>query len=202
VAAARAAVAAGADAVGFVFWPKSPRCVTPEAAAGIAAELPPFVVRVGVFVDAPRTEIELAAGAAGLDLLQLHGDEDAAGFAALPRRVLKAVRVGASFDAAAAAAAARNAAGLLVDAAGGAAPGGTGRTFDWDLVRGLRERVPFLVLAGGLHAGNVAEAVAAVDPHGVDVSSGVESAPGRKDEEKMRAFVRAARGGFARRAAS
>jgi phosphoribosylanthranilate isomerase len=195
----RAAVAAGADALGFVFWPKSPRYVTPEAAAAITAELPPFVVRVGVFVDAPGEELERTADVAGLDLLQLHGQESPDAFAALPRRALKALRVGDGFRAAEALAYARSAAGVLLDTHRPDAPGGTGRVFDWKAVQGLRERVPFLILAGGLNPDNVAGAIEAVDPHGVDVSSGVESEPGRKDEEKLRAFVEAARGRVVRR---
>jgi phosphoribosylanthranilate isomerase len=192
----RQAVEAGADALGFVFWPPSPRYVTPERAAAITAALPPLVVRVGVFVDASRDELARTADAAGLDLLQLHGQESPECFAALPRRALKALRVGEGFRSQEAEAFARSAAGVLLDTHRPEAPGGTGRAFDWTKVRGLRERVPFLLLAGGLTPDNVADAIDAVDPHGVDVSSGVEAEPGRKDVEKLRAFVEAARGGL------
>ena len=193
---ARLAVAAGADALGFVFWPMSPRKVDPARAAAIARELPPFVLRVGVFVDTPRAEMARIADAVGLDLLQLHGDEPPEALAGLPRRAIKAVRVGKGFAADEATRYAGCAAGLLVDTrmpGETQLPGGTGVPFDWSLVKGLAERVPFLVLAGGLGPANVAEAVRAVAPHAVDVSSGVETLPGRKDPAKVRAFVEAAR---------
>ncbi len=113
--------------------------------------------------------------------------------AGLPRRALKAIRVGPGFAPAEAERYAGSAAGLLLDTRAEGAPGGTGRTFDWSLVQGLRERCPFLVLAGGLTPETVGEAIRLVRPHGVDVSSGVESSPGRKDPEKVRAFVAAVR---------
>jgi phosphoribosylanthranilate isomerase len=192
---ARVAVEAGADAVGFVLWPKSPRSLSLAAARDIAATLPPFVHRVGVFVDATVEEMRMAADTIGLDVLQLHGDEDLETLGLLPRRALKAVRVGPGFQAEDALRHQGRAAGLLLDTRiEGAPPGGTGRSFDWSLARDVRERATYLVLAGGLTPENVAEAVAAVKPDAVDVSSGVESAPGRKDPQKVRAFIRAARG--------
>ncbi len=189
------AVDAGADAIGFVFWPRSARKVSPERAAAIARELPDAVLRVGVFVDAPAEEMTRVADAVGLDLLQLHGEEPPAALAGLPRPVLKAIRVGPGFSRDEALRYVANAAGILVDTrlAGEERRGGTGAAFDWSLVKGLAERVPFLVLAGGLGPSNVAEAIRAVRPHAVDVSSGVEAGPGRKDPEKVRAFVDAAR---------
>jgi phosphoribosylanthranilate isomerase len=193
---ARVAVEAGADALGFVFWQMSPRKVDPVRAAAIARELPPFVLRVGVFVDAARDEMARIADAVGLDLLQLHGDEPPEALAALPRRAIKAVRVGKGFASDEALRYVGHAAGLLVDTrlpGETQLPGGTGVPFDWTLVKGLAERLPFLVLAGGLGPANVAEAVRAVRPHAVDVSSGVETLPGRKDSAKVRAFVQAAR---------
>ncbi len=193
---ARAAVEAGADALGFVFWPMSPRKVAPERAAAIARDLPPFVLRVGVFVDMPREGMARIADTVGLDLLQLHGDEPPEALAGLPRRALKAVRVGKGFQSEEATRFAAHAAGLLVDTrlpGETQLPGGTGVPFDWGLVKGLAEQVPFLVLAGGLGPANVAEAVRAVRPHAVDVSSGVETLPGRKDPAKIRAFLEAAR---------
>jgi len=193
---ARVAVEAGADALGFVFWQMSPRKVDPVRAAAIARELPPFVLRVGVFVDSSRDEMARIADAVGLDLLQLHGDEPPEALAALPRRVIKAVRVGKGFASDEAMRFAGHAAGLLVDTrlpGETQLPGGTGVPFDWTLVKGLAERLPFLVLAGGLGPANVAAAVRAVRPHAVDVSSGVETLPGRKDPALVRAFVQAAR---------
>jgi phosphoribosylanthranilate isomerase len=192
----RMAVEAGADAVGFIFWPMSPRRVDVDRAAVIGRELPPFVLRVGVFVDTPRDEMARVADAVGLDLLQLHGDEPPEALEGLPRRVLKAVRVGKGFAAGDALRYVGHAAGVLVDtrlAGETALPGGTGVPFDWTLVRGLRERLPFLMLAGGLSPDNVADAIRAVCPHAVDVSSGVEAMPGRKDPAKVRAFIAAVR---------
>lgn len=189
---ARAAAEAGADAVGLVFWPRSPRAVSPPVARAIAAALPPFVTRVGVFVDAPTDEMGRLADEVGLDVLQLHGQEPLEVLARLPRRVLKAVHVESEAQLERALAWAERGAGLLVDAAGVARPGGTGRACDWDWARRLRERAPFVALAGGLTPENVGEAVARVAPHALDVSSGVESAPGRKDPARMRAFVAAA----------
>jgi phosphoribosylanthranilate isomerase len=188
-----AAAEAGADAVGLVFWPGSPRCVDAERARLIGDALPPSIVRVGVFVDTPREEIARTAERACLDLLQLHGDEPPDAFAGLPRPAWKALRVGPDFALHAALRYEGRAVGLLLDAAAAGRPGGTGRPFDWRRVEPLRTRVRFLMLAGGLSPGNVAEAVGLTRPDGVDVSSGVESAPGRKDPERMRAFVQAAR---------
>jgi phosphoribosylanthranilate isomerase len=150
----------------------------------IAEALPPFVARVGVFVDADAAELARTADAVGLDLLQLHGSEAPAACQAAPRRVMKAVGVGPGFVAEAATRYRDVAAAVLLDTRTGGQPGGTGRRFDWSLVLGL---------AGGLDAGNVAEAVREVSPDLVDVSSGVESAPGRKDADKVRAFVAAVR---------
>jgi len=184
---------AGADAVGFVFWPMSSRRVDAEKAARIARALPPFLLRVGVFVDAPAEEMQRVADQVGLDLLQLHGDESPESLGGLARRVLKAVRVGKGFTAEEALRYDGRAAGLLVDTrlpGETMLPGGTGVPFDWALVRGVREHASFLMLAGGLSPDNVQEALAAVQPDAVDVSSGVESLPGRKDPEKVRAFVR------------
>jgi phosphoribosylanthranilate isomerase len=190
------ASAAGADAVGFVFFAMSPRKTTVERAAQIARALPTTVRRVGVFVNETPEAMTRAAEAVGLDLLQLHGEESAESLAGLARPVIKAVRVGKGFAQDEALRFAGPAAGLLVDTrlpGETQLPGGTGVPFDWSLVRGLAERVPFLMLAGGLTPQNVAEAVRAVRPHAVDVSSGVEALPGRKDPEKVRAFVRAVR---------
>ncbi len=128
---------------------------------------------------------------ARLDLLQLHGDEPV--LATLPRPTWKAVRVGPGFVPADALRYEGRTAGLLLDTRSGAAPGGTGRTFDWSLAAAVRPRASFLMLAGGLDSRNVAAAIRAVRPDGVDVSSGVESEPGRKDPERVRAFLRAAR---------
>jgi phosphoribosylanthranilate isomerase len=187
------AVDAGADAIGLVFWPESPRRVDVETARRIAEVLPAGIVRVGVFVDAPRDLLARTAEEAGLDLLQLHGQEQPNDLDGLPRRAWKAVRVGPDFAPEDALRYSRKAAGILLDTRAGERPGGTGQSFDWSLAAVVREKAPFLVLAGGLGPDNVREAIRLVRPHGVDVSTGVEHAPGRKDAGKVRAFVAAAR---------
>ena len=188
-----AAAEAGADAIGLVFWPRSPRAVTADEARAICDALPPFVVRVGVFVDAVRDEMARIADSARLDLLQLHGEEPPEAFDGLPRRALKALRVGEGFAPEDALRYEGRAAGLLLDTRAAGAPGGSGRAFDWSLARGVREKSRFLMLAGGLAPENLRAAVAAVRPDGVDASSRLESAPGKKDHARVRAFVVAAR---------
>jgi indole-3-glycerol phosphate synthase/phosphoribosylanthranilate isomerase len=188
------AARSGADAVGLVFWPRSPRAVEVETARRIAAALPPFVLRVGVFVDAEPQDIARIAEAVGLDVLQLHGEEPPEALAALPRRVIKAVRVGEGFRPEDALRYEGHASGILLDTkVEGGAPGGTGQAFDWTQVRPVRESASFLMVAGGLTPENVRRALTAVRPDAVDVSSGVESAPGRKDPDKVRAFIEAVR---------
>jgi len=148
-----------------------------------------------VFVNPTRAEVERAIAEIGLDVVQLHGDETPEFCRDLPRRVLKAVRVGPGFQAGEALAYENFAGGVLLDtrADEGDARGGTGRAFDWTVAREVRENARYLVLAGGLTPDNVGRAVAAVEPDAVDVSSGVESSPGRKDPARVRAFVRAVR---------
>jgi phosphoribosylanthranilate isomerase len=187
------AARAGADAIGLVFWPRSPRYVDLDKARAIAAAVSPFVLRVGVFVDATTDEIGRAVHAAGLDVVQLHGDEPPEVFDRLPRRGLKALRVGPGFDASRALSYQRHAAGLLLDTQAKGVPGGTGETFDWAVAEWVRTQVSCLVLAGGLTPDNVGDAIATVKPDAVDVSSGVESEPGRKDPNKVRAFIEAVR---------
>jgi phosphoribosylanthranilate isomerase len=184
---ARCAVDLGVDALGFVFWPGSPRCVSPGEAARIAATLPPFVAPVGVFVNQPLEEIRVIASAVGLAAIQLHGDEDPGTWLGVPGRCIKAAGVGGGFDAAAVAAWPPEVWPLL-DAHDPARRGGTGRAADWDVAarvaRGRR-----IILAGGLDASNVRGAIARVRPFAVDVSSGVEHEPGIKDPDRLRAFV-------------
>lgn len=185
-----AAVDAGVDAIGFVFWRGSPRAVDVPTAARLARALPPFVARVGVFVDETPSEMARIADAVGLDVLQLHGSETPDVLLSLPRRVVKALRVGEGFGAAAVRPW-REAAGVLLDTGVAGRPGGTGLAFDWALARAVREEVGHLVLAGGLTPENVGAAISAAAPDAVDVSSGVESAPGVKDRARLRAFVAA-----------
>jgi indole-3-glycerol phosphate synthase/phosphoribosylanthranilate isomerase len=183
----------GADAVGLVFSPQSARWVDRDKARQISRALPPFVLRVGVFVDAPTEAVARTAEEVGLDVLQLHGRESPEDVARLPRRVIKAVRVGEDFTAEDALRYEGHAAGILLDAWSNGRPGGTGQAFDWSRAREVREKASFLGLAGGLTPENVHRAMTAVRPDLVDVSSGVESSPGRKDPEKVRAFIEAVR---------
>lgn len=180
------AVEAGADALGFVFYAKSPRYVTPNEVQQILAELPPFVTTVGLFVNEPIARIRRTMAAARLDVVQLHGDEQPEDCLIEPLRVIKALRVR---DAASLEGAARyRVSALLLDAWSDKSYGGTGEQFDWQLVRRLTAKRP-LILAGGLNPENVIDAVRTVRPYAVDVSSGVESAPGKKDHQKVVEFI-------------
>jgi phosphoribosylanthranilate isomerase len=188
---ALAALEAGADLLGFNFYARSPRYVSPVEARNIIERLPDSVSCVGVFVnESTPAEVERIAREAGLGAVQLHGDETpefCQGLRGLT--TIKALRVGADFNVESAAAYDTDA--VLLDAYVAGARGGTGHTFDWTLATLTRERVPKLFLAGGLNPDNVAAAVAAVRPYAVDVCSGVETAPGRKSPELMRRFVKA-----------
>lgn len=189
---ALAAVEAGADAIGLVFYAKSPRAVTVQQARAIIAALPPFVTTVGLFVNASRCELGEVLDAVPLDLLQFHGDESSADCEGYHRPYIKALRVKAGDDIAASCDAYPRASGILLDTYVEGVPGGTGEAFDWSLVpRGLSKPI---ILAGGLSAQNVAQAIAQVRPYAVDVSGGVEQAKGIKDPAKIRAFMQAVRG--------
>jgi phosphoribosylanthranilate isomerase len=190
---ALAAAAAGTDAIGLVFYAKSPRAVGIEQARAIIAALPPFVTTVGLFVDIECDELQRILASVPLDLLQFHGDESPEQCESINRPYIKALRVKAGDDIAAQVNRYPGAKGILLDAYVDGVPGGTGEAFDWSLVpEGLSKPV---ILAGGLHADNVAAAVARVRPYAVDVSGGVEASKGIKDAEKVGAFIRAARGG-------
>lgn len=184
---ALASALAGADAIGLVFHPASPRAVSAAAARQIVDVLPPFVSSVGLFVDAEPALVEDTLRRCPLDLLQFHGNEAPAYCRAFGRPYIKAVRVRADMDLAAEMARYPDARGILLDTFSAAAPGGTGQRFDWALVP-RDVRVP-IILAGGLTPDNVAEAVRQVRPYAVDVSSGVESAPGRKDPALVKRFI-------------
>jgi phosphoribosylanthranilate isomerase len=185
---ARVAAAEGVDAVGLVFYEKSPRYVDLDAAHRIAAAVPPFVTRVGVFVDAPRALLVRLIRDVPLDAVQLHGDETPEDCRDLPARVIKGVRVRDADRLGALADYGEVADALLLDAWSSKAPGGTGETFDWGLARQVTSGMP-VILAGGLNPSNVVQAIREVRPWGVDVSSGVESAPGIKDPGRIREFV-------------
>lgn len=191
LADARVAVAAGADALGFNFHEKSPRFVPLEAAAEISRQLPPFVLRVGVFVNAPADFILHAIRESGLAMLQFHGDEPPEFCSQFGLMTMKAFRVRGPVtleeipqyqtDA------------YLLDAFSSTTFGGTGEKFNWDLAVEAQKFGKPVFLAGGLTPENVADAIRQVRPFGVDVSSGVESAPGRKDHAQVKAFIAAAR---------
>ena len=187
---ARAAVEAGADAVGFVFYPSSRRFIAPERAREIATALPPFVDAVGVFVNESREVVERTAMVAGLTVLQFHGEEDATYCRGWRCRIIKAFRTGPDFSPALLGDYRVDA--FLLDGHHPTERGGTGRQADWELASQLSRRYP-VILAGGLSPENVREAILRVRPYGVDVSSGVETAPGRKDHAKMRDFMQAVR---------
>jgi phosphoribosylanthranilate isomerase len=183
----RAACDAGADALGFVFYDKSPRHVSIETAAALVRAVPPFVQTVGLFVDAGPARIESVLAAVPLDLLQFHGDESPAACARYGRPWIKAIRVTPGMDLLECAVDFGAARGLLLDAFVPGVPGGTGERFDWSLIpAGLPLPV---VLSGGLTPDNVAEAVRRVRPWAVDVSSGVEASKGIKDAHKLARFV-------------
>lgn len=196
---ARAAADCGADAIGVVFWAHSPRGVTLQQAAAIAAVVPPFVTLVGVFVDEPPETVGRVRRALGLGAVQLHGCEPVETWAAYPGPIIKAVGAGAGFDPSGLAAWPAGVVPLL-DAADDVRKGGTGRTADWDVAAAAARLRP-IVLAGGLVPDTVGAAIAAVRPAAVDVASGIEAEPGIKDAARMRAFVRAVRRADGREAA-
>lgn len=185
---AQAAIEAGAGAIGFVFWPGSPRAIDPFRARKIALTLPPFITTVGVFVDQPAEYVSGVASLVRLGAVQLHGSETPAYAAALARPIIKAVSrgVNAPFDVGAWP---RNVM-VLLDAHDPVRRGGTGTTIDWDEAALVARRRPIL-LAGGLNSENVADAVERVRPFGIDVSSGVETSPGVKSHERITALFRA-----------
>ena len=187
---AAAAMAAGADALGFVFVLDTPRYIRAEAAERIVAGPPPFLTTVGVFVNQALDEVLEIAARCRLQAVQLHGEEPEEIARRIPVRVIKAIRV-------------RNRESLrpvttypadafLLDAYVEGKPGGTGSAFPWDLVAGITERAP-IILSGGLRPDNVEAAIRRVRPYAVDVSSGVEVRPGEKDPQKVREFVAAVR---------
>ncbi|MDB6018338.1 MAG: trpF [Pedosphaera sp.] len=188
---ALAATEAGADALGLMFYEPSPRNISFKAAAEIVRELPPFIIKVGVFVNAPEEVVLRAIGECGLNLLQFHGEETPEYCQLFPVMTLKAFRV-------------RDTSSLkslvdyetdawLLDAYVPDKLGGTGATFNWDLALEAQKLGRPIFLAGGLTPENVADAITKVHPYAVDVSSGVEVSPGKKDHQKVRAFIKAAK---------
>ena len=200
---ARAAVDAGADALGLVFWPGTPRVVGIDQARAIVATVPPYVTIVGLFVDPEPQAVRAVLDTVSIDVLQFHGSEPAELCRAFGRRYVKAISVKDGVDLLESVSPYDDAAGLLFDAfSEGHLPGGTGRMFDWGrLTADVRSRLPCpLILSGGLTAGNVGRAIRDVMPWAVDVSSGVEELDangvprrGLKDPARIRAFVQGVR---------
>lgn len=188
---AMAVVNAGAEALGLVFYAASPRAVTIQQARSIALASGPFTVVTGLFVNADPEFVDAVLQQVPLQLLQFHGDEDLAYCESFARPYMKAIRMRPELDVTAAIAEYPTASGILLDAYRPGVPGGTGETFDW--ARVPRQSTKPLVLAGGLTAANVADAIRVTQVYGVDVSGGVESAPGKKDHDKITSFINNAR---------
>jgi phosphoribosylanthranilate isomerase len=189
---AEAAASSGADAIGFVFYDASPRAISISAAAAISRRLPPTIIRTGVFVDASRDTVQAAVDECGLNLLQFHGDESPGYCASFDVMTMKAFRVRdrgilAKVEA-------YRTPAILLDAYSAGMQGGNGETFDWEIAREANGKGRLLFLAGGLTEANVAAAIRHVQPHAVDVSSGVENQPGQKDHGKVARFIAAAKG--------
>ncbi len=182
------ALTLGADALGFNFYPRSPRYITPAAARRIGERLPPFVTKVAVYVNADDLcEVEIWARHAGVDALQLHGDETPEYCRSIAHlKLIKTLRIGKGFQVVDLEKYPVSA--FLLDTRDPERYGGTGKAFDWKLAETVRTKLP-LILAGGLCAENVADAIRTVRPYAVDVCSGVESAPGKKDRGKLVAFM-------------
>lgn len=191
---AHKAVELGVDALGFVFYDKSPRSVEPSVAKRIIQSLPPFVLSVGVFVNQPEETVRRTFDSCGLALAQIHGDETAEYCESLGRPVLRAIRLKdrRNFLALAEYKGRMGVRGFVVDAFHQEKYGGTGQTTDWTMAAEAANAAPIL-LAGGLTPQNVQEAIRQVRPYGVDVSSGVEASPGKKDHQKLREFIQAVR---------
>lgn len=195
---AAVALALGVDAIGLVFYPASPRAVTPMQAKQIARTAGPFITVTGLFVNADASVINEVLQQVPLQVLQFHGEESAEFCAQFHRPWIKALRVNPGLSFTHALQTYRNAAGILFDTYKPGVQGGTGDVFDWNLV--TREKLPAIgdmpiILAGGLNPRNVSDAVNIVHPYAVDVSGGVESEPGKKDPQKMAAFVEAVKRG-------
>lgn len=188
---AEAAVHNGVDALGFIFYKESPRCVTVEIASKISREMPPFVKKVGVFVNENSNIVNRIASTAGLDLLQFNGDEQLDYFKNLNRPYIKAFRIKDrksldeidKFDVPY----------VLLDSYGKNEYGGTGKSFDWNLIRNQIYKNKYVILSGGLNPENVGSAIEQINPYAVDVASGVEGSPGKKDHVKMKNFIEAVR---------
>jgi len=191
---ANAAINFGADALGFVFYSKSPRVVTPEAAKNIISHLPQTITTVGVFVDENKANIEETASYTGLDIIQLHGSEPPE-YCNFSRKIIKAFRIKEPSDLASLRAY-KSVSAFLLDTYSPDEMGGTGQTFNWEIAVKAK-KYGKIILAGGLTPENIDEAIRVVQPYGVDVSSGVEgSEKGKKDHKKLQLFIQRARDAF------
>ena len=184
------AVALGADALGFVFYPPSPRALTADQAISLTRLVPAFVTRVGLFVDADHATIQEVFDKNRLNLVQYHGDESPTFCAEVGLPYIRAIRVRPGVDVVAEMASYTDASGFLLDAYKPGVPGGTGESFDWQLIPKTERPV---ILAGGLTPENAMDAIQVVAPWALDVSGGIEFAPGRKDPDKMARFIAACR---------
>ena len=186
---AQGAIAAGADALGLVFYPPSKRFVDLDTARRICEGLPAFITLTGLFVDPSEAELEQVLTELPIDLIQFHGNESDQFCKQAGKPYIKALRIRKDIDLVAEAGSYPGSRGLLLDTYVKGSPGGTGQTFDWSLVP--RSLAPKVILAGGLDSDNVGKAIREVQPYAVDVSGGVESAPGKKSQEKIERFVAA-----------
>lgn len=187
------AVALGADAIGFIFYPNSPRYVDPQVVEELSIFLPPFVFLVGVFVNQEKSEIQEITERCKLDLVQLHGDESPTFCLEMKSRVIKAFRVSGPEDLESIPKYQGAVSGILLDTKVEDIAGGTGKTFDWGLALKAKEYDVPLILSGGINVSNVKKAHSIVNPYGIDLSSGVEKEPGLKDYNKMQELIRAAK---------
>ncbi len=186
------AIAAGVDALGFVFVPNTPRYITPSQAKLVIKQLPPFITNVGLFVDSEIDEIEDIVNHCKLDAVQLHGNEspEMCSQISLQTKVIKSFHVKKELQVLRNEIANYRVDAYLLDTFIKGKAGGTGQTFDWRIAEGLSQRI---ILAGGLTPNNIGTAIAQLQPYGVDVSSGVEKSPGKKDTNKIHSFVRQVR---------
>jgi len=182
----------GADALGFIFYRESKRYIDPEIAKSIVSSLPPFITTVGVFVNQPLDELLAIKDKVGIDAAQLHGDETPEFCSSVPLKVIKAIRVKADLDEQGVAQYPVQA--ILFDTYSDVEYGGTGKSFNWEIIKGI-SNAGKIILSGGLSPDNVVEAIRTVRPYAVDVSSGVEATPGKKDHMKLRKFIEAVKNG-------
>ncbi|MBD3320321.1 MAG: phosphoribosylanthranilate isomerase [Chitinivibrionales bacterium] len=184
---ARIAAGLGADALGFIFYPESPRYIVPAAAKRIIAQLPPFISKTGVFVNETEEFIHAAIRESGIDTIQLHGNESPAFCARMPLPVVKAFSIDSNADIDLLGR--YSVAGFLLDTWDKSLRGGTGKTFDWSIAEKACRKYPAVILAGGLGPTNISEALENVLPYGVDVNSGVEIKPGIKNPKKLKETI-------------